>query len=247
MKKHGSFAYKSDIGRIRETNEDVAIALANRSGDIMLLVCDGMGGHHRGDLAAKIASDYLVTSFQAKNAFFTMTTARLWLNYHIKQANRLVYDEAQRNPKAKEMGTTLTIVLLVDRQIAVANIGDSRAYSVGKDGLKQLTEDQTYVDYLYRTGKITKDEIKTHPQKHVLLNALGLNPTVSVDLKIFDFDNERLMVCTDGLYNNVSDMEMLTVVISSDTVHQKCDALIRIANSNGGTDNLAIALWEPNS
>jgi len=245
MKKNGSFAYKTDIGRVRETNEDVAIALANRSGDILLLVCDGMGGHHRGDLAAKMASDYLVTSFQAKNAFFTMTTARLWLTYHIKQANRIVYDEAQRNPKAKEMGTTLTAMLIVDRQVAVANIGDSRAYSVSGTGLTQLSEDQTYVDYLFRTGKISKDEMKTHPQKHVLLNALGLNPTISIDLKVLDYNGERLMVCTDGLYNNVSELEMLTVLASSDTVHQKCDSLIRIANSNGGTDNLAIALWEP--
>ncbi len=244
MKKHGNFAFKSDIGKVRETNEDVALALANRTGDILLLVCDGMGGHSRGDLAAKMASDYLSDAFKAKNSFFTMGTARLWLTYHIKQANRLIYDEATRNPKAKEMGTTLTAVLLVDKQMAIANLGDSRAYMIGKDGLKQLTEDQTYVDYLFRMGKITREEMKTHPQKHVLLNALGLNPTISFDLQIKDHQGERIMVCSDGLYNNVSDIELLTVLVSSDTPAQKCDSLIRIANANGGSDNIAIALWE---
>jgi protein phosphatase len=245
MKKRGSFAFKTDIGKVRETNEDVALALTNRGGDVLLLVCDGMGGQAHGDLAARIASDYLKDSFEAKNSFFTMGTARLWLTYHIKQANRLIYEEAVRNPRAKEMGTTLTIVLLVDNQLAIANIGDSRAYLVGKTGLEQATEDQTYVDFLFRSGKITKDEMKTHPQKHVLLNALGLNPTISFDLQIRDHKQERIMVCSDGLYNNISDIELLTVLASSDTAAQKCEALVRIANSNGGTDNIALAIWEP--
>jgi protein phosphatase len=247
MKRRGNFASKSDIGKVRETNEDVALALTNKGGDVLLVVCDGMGGHSRGDLAAKIAADYLADSFKAKNSFFTMGTARLWLTYHIKQANRLIYDEALRNPKAKEMGTTLTVALLVDNQVAIANIGDSRAYAIGQDGLRQLSEDQTYVDFLFRSGKISKDQMKTHPQKHVLLNALGLNPTITIDMKIFDYKGERLLVCSDGLYNNVSDIELLTTLLSGDTPIQKCDALIRIANSNGGTDNIAVSIWEPQS
>ena len=231
MKKQSSIASKSDIGKVRETNEDIASALVNRGGDVLLFVCDGMGGHSRGDLAAKMASDYLSDAFKAKNSFFTMGTARLWLTYHIKQANRIIFEEAARNPKAKEMGTTLTAVLLVDKQMVIANLGDSRAYMLGKDGLKQLTEDQTYVDFLFRTGKISKEEMKTHPQKHVLLNALGLNPAISFDLQVLEHHGERIMVCSDGLYNNVSDIELVTVLASSDTSAQKCDALIRIANA----------------
>ena len=245
MKKRDNFAFKTDIGRQRQTNEDVANALINKGGDVFLFVCDGLGGHSRGSLASKIANDYLTSSFLAKNSFFTMTTARLWLSYHIKQVNKLIFEEASRNVSAKDMGTTLCAILLVDRQVAIANVGDSRAYAITKEGLKQLTEDQTYVEYLYRTGKISKDEMKTHPQKHVLLNALGLNPTISFDLKVLDHHNEKLLVCSDGLYNQISDLELLTVLLSSDTPSQKCDSLIRIANSNGGVDNMAVAIWEP--
>jgi PPM family protein phosphatase len=245
IKKRGSFAYRSDIGRVRPTNEDEALVLANESGNILMVVCDGIGGHNRGDLASKLAIEYLQKSFLEKTNFFTMATARLWLIYQVKQANRIVFQESQINAGAREMGTTLTAVLLVDNEIAVVNVGDSRAYIIRREGLVQITEDQSYVDYLYRTGKITKEQMKNHPQKHVLLNALGLSPTLSFDIQVHAYHEEPILVCTDGLHNNVSDKELYTVLTSTDTVNQKVDSLIRIANSNGGPDNIAIALWEP--
>ena len=244
MRRKGKFCYRTDIGQVRLTNEDQALILANPQGDILMVVCDGMGGHNKGDLAAKMTLDIVAKAFRGKPGFINITTAKWWLYKTIKEANRQIYELAESDPANKEMGTTIVAALVKGNQVAIANIGDSRAYIVTNDGLKQLTEDQTYVDFLYRAGKITKEEEKNHPQKHVLLNALGITPSVSLDIDIYTYENTPIMLCSDGLYNNVSDKEIFTVLKTSDSVNQKCDTLIDIANSNGGTDNIAVALWE---
>lgn len=243
--KRGNFAFRTDIGKVRKTNEDNAVVLINSGGAVFMVICDGMGGHQKGDIASKRAVDYLIAAFNEKSNFFTMATAKLWLTYHIKQINRAIYSESQKIGPGQMMGTTLTAVLMVDNQIAIANVGDSRAYILRRNGLEQVTEDQTYVNYLVRTNKITKEEAKTHPQKHVLLNAIGLNLNVNVDLQVLPYNDEKVVLCTDGLYNLVSYQEFISILVSSDSVDQKCDSLVNIANANGGIDNIAIAIWEP--
>jgi protein phosphatase len=244
MKKRGSFAFKSDIGRVRATNEDQVIALTNRHQDILLAVADGMGGHARGDLASRLAMQSLTKGFNNTFGLLTAKTATLWLRQQVVQANRSIYLEAQKSSSLKEMGTTLVIALIVNKDLIVLNIGDSRVYSFEQGKLTQLTEDQTYVEYLFRQGKITEDQKLTHPQKHVLLNALGLNTSVSYDLKMMPYTQQTLLVCSDGLYNNVTEGEMTSIIRASDTVHQKVDSLINLANANGGNDNIAVTIWE---
>jgi len=244
MRRKGKFCYRTDVGRVRLTNEDQAIVLANAQGDILMVVCDGMGGHNKGDLAAKMTIDIVSKEFRDKAGFINITTAKWWLYKTIKDANRKIFELAESDPENKEMGTTIVAALVKGNQVAVANIGDSRAYLVKKDSLEQLTEDQTYVDFLYRSGKITKEEEKSHPQRHVLLNALGITPSVSLEIKTHTYENTPIFLCSDGMYNNVSEGETFTVLNTSESVNQKCDTLIDIANSNGGSDNIAVALWE---
>ena len=105
-------------------------------------------------------------------------------------------------------------------------------------------EDQTYVGYLYRTGRISKEEMKVHPKRHVLMNALGVFPTANMDIKIRDYSNESVLVCSDGLYNNVDEEEIANILKGDDSTNQKVHQLITLANVNGGSDNIAIALWE---
>lgn len=245
MKKRGSFAFKTDRGLVRSTNEDQVIALINRHQDILLAVADGMGGHARGDIASRIAMQSLTKGFGNTFGLLTTKTASLWLRQQVVQANRAIYLEAQKSSSLKEMGTTLVIALIVNKELIVLNIGDSRVYSYQDSTLTQLTEDQTYVEYLFRQGKITEAQKLTHPQRHVLLNALGLNTSVSYDLKIMPYTGQTLVVCSDGLYNNITEGEMRSIIRASDTVHQKVDSLINLANANGGTDNIAVAIWEP--
>ena len=142
------------------------------------------------------------------------------------------------------MGTTLTLVLIYHSKLITCQIGDSRAYILRNRQFEQITEDQTYVGYLYRTGRITIEEMKTHPKRHVLMNALGVFPTTNMDVKIRDYHNETLLVCSDGLYNNVDEEAIANILRGDDTTNQKVHQLITLANVNGGSDNIAVALWE---
>jgi protein phosphatase len=245
MKLKGNFFSKTDVGRVRATNEDQVFVGVNKHQNVLMAVADGMGGHARGDLASKLAMQSLTKGFASTLGLLTSKTATLWLRSQIIEANRSIYKEAQRSSSLKEMGTTLVIALIVNKQLILVNIGDSRVYSYHNDQLTCLTNDQTYVDYLYRQGKITLEEMKIHPQRHVLLNALGLNTTVSYDLNVIPYEGQRLLVCSDGLYNNVSFTEIASLMATSDTPQQKVESFISLANAQGGTDNIAVGIWEP--
>lgn len=242
----GQFAYKTNIGKVRMINEDQAIALSNSSGDILLLVCDGMGGHNKGDYASKFAVDTISDAFRKKNHFGSLFMTKYWFSKVIRNTNLQIYNEAYRNSAYKDMGTTMVAALIIRDKIVIANIGDSRAYEVKFDGLAQLTTDQTYVDYLYRTGKITKEEMESHPKRHVLMNALGIYPSINLDVNVLPYLGNSILLCSDGLYNNMDQKEVFTILQSDDRIAQKVDMLIRTANENGGSDNIAIAYWESN-
>jgi len=243
---NGNLAFKTDVGKVRTTNEDQVVGLVNKHHDVLIAVADGMGGHARGDIASKLAMQSLTKGFLNTFSLLTTKTAILWLRQQMIKANRSIFLEAQKSASLKEMGTTLVVLVIVRKEVIIMNIGDSRVYQFKQGKLEQLTTDQTYVDYLFRQGKITKEEMENHPQKHVLLNALGLNPSVSYDQLSLPYTGQSFLVCSDGLYNNVSDQEMSVIMESKDTVEQKVQTLIHLANAHGGNDNIAVAIWEAN-
>lgn len=243
MKYKGHFASRTDRGRVRISNEDQAFVLTNYNGDVLMVVCDGMGGQNKGDYASKMAVDYLVESFQKKRKTPALLS-RSWLLHTIKEANSIIYREATKNPTYRDMGTTCVAALIQGNKIILANIGDSRAYSYDEHGLSRLTEDQTYVDYLYRSGQIQDHERDTSPERHVLMNALGIFPSASCDLFVKPYYGETVLLCSDGLYNNVSEAEIRAVLATDERPDQKVSSLIAEANANGGSDNIAIAIWE---
>lgn len=240
----GKFAFQTDRGRIRRNNEDNTIALKNSDGDVLMLVLDGMGGHQKGDVASKVAIEYLQKRFESKRHFFTFFEMKNWLSHNIKKANTQVNRLAETKLEYKDMGTTLVGVMIRDKKTLLVNIGDSRAYIFKNNEMIQISEDQTYVQFLYKTGKITKEEIKTHPKRHVLMNALGTYPGVSISMKTIKKDYQYLLLCSDGLYNTVDEHTISSIIYSSLTIEQKCNELIRHANSLGGPDNIAVCLWE---
>lgn len=243
---YGRYAQKIDVGRVRLNNEDRAQALTNTRGNILLMVCDGMGGQNKGELAASLAVEVISQAFQEKDRFINKFFAKNWVNQVIKKANSEIFRVASSNQSNQGMGTTLTLVLIINDYMVIAQAGDSRAYSLRARSIQQLTEDQTYVQYLYRIGSIKKEEIATHPKRHVLMNALGIYPSVDVDIQIHPYVNDTILVCSDGLYNNVPDKDILTILRSNDTPDQKVNELVSLANSNGGSDNIAVVLWEVN-
>lgn len=244
MRTKGRFAYRIDIGRVRVSNEDQAVVLTNAEGDVLLLVCDGMGGHNKGDFASRTAISVLSENFKTKMNFLHPFFAKRWLTRAIRLANKEIYDAAYCNETYKDMGTTLVAALIIEDHIIIANVGDSRAYAIRHEGMYQLTEDQTYVDYLYRTGKILKEEISTHPKRHVLMNALGIYPSLTLDVSTSPYIGFSILLCSDGLYNNISEQEMQAILSTEERPEQKVETLIKVANSNGGSDNIAVAYWE---
>ncbi|MEG0977785.1 MAG: Stp1/IreP family PP2C-type Ser/Thr phosphatase [Bacilli bacterium] len=244
MKKRiGEYAYRLDLGKIRVSNEDNATALINSNGDVLLIVCDGMGGYKKGDFASRVVIEHFKDAFLNKTHFLTNYTAIQWIMSVAKKANREIFKNAQ-DQDYKDMGTTCIIALLVNDSIIVAYAGDSRCYFYSKNKMEQISEDQTYVDYLYKNGTIKKEEMATHPKRHVLTNAIGIFPTVSLSFKTFKNKGQNILLCSDGLYKNLEESDILSVLKSNEAVDVKCESLIAFANSNGGSDNIATVLWE---
>ena len=244
----GHFSYKTDLGKVRMSNEDRVVALNNSHGDVLLVVCDGMGGVKKGDFAATIAINTISDAFKdKKSSFKTKAGSIYWLSNVIRKANKSIYSESEKNDAYKGMGTTMTAVLLVSDFMVVAQVGDSRCYTIDNTNhIYQMTQDQTYVAYLLRTGAITEEEMLTHPKRHILMNALGVYPSLELDVKSYPYCGENLLLCSDGLYNNVQISEIESVMLSEDSVEQKINTLIAIANNNGGSDNIGIVYWESN-
>jgi protein phosphatase len=241
----GNFAFNTNVGRVRLSNEDRARALTNAKGDILLIVCDGMGGQNKGDLAATLAIDLIAEEFEKHHfSFFSKAYGVYWISRTIKKANKLIFDESARNPQYEGMGTTVTALLLSKGFYVLGQAGDSRAYLLKDNKLIQISEDQTYVAYLYRTGQIKKEEMATHSKRHVLMNAIGIYPSLNLDIKAMNYENETILLCSDGLYNNVSHSDIENIIKNSDSVEQKANELIQISNANGGSDNIAVVIWE---
>ena len=242
----GRFAYDTNIGKVRVSNEDQASAIANAFGTVLLIVCDGMGGQNKGDYASSLACSYIVDEFKKVNRFFGNLHVYYWLNQTCRAANSLIYSESIRKPTYQGMGTTLSIVIIRKNKLFTAQVGDSRIYSYQNE-LKQISEDQTYVGYLYRTGQISKEEMATHPKRHMLMNALGIYPTLNIDIKMQKYNTESILLCSDGLYNNASESTIAAVMSNPDTPEQKVNEMISVANANGGSDNIAVVIWESNT
>jgi protein phosphatase len=242
---YGRYATKTDIGKVRMNNEDRVTALTNSRGNILLVVCDGMGGQNKGDLASSLAINTITTSFKSRKGFLNRYFAKLWVGQVIREANKSIYEQSQSNKSYHGMGTTITLLLIIKDTAILGHVGDSRCYFLrNRREFTQMSEDQTYVGYLLRTGQINQEEALTHPKRHVLMNALGVYPSASVDVKSFPYMGETVLLCSDGLYNNVPVNDIASVLKGEDTVEQKVDELIAIGNKNGGSDNIAVVIWE---
>ncbi|MBP5694310.1 MAG: Stp1/IreP family PP2C-type Ser/Thr phosphatase [Bacilli bacterium] len=243
-KFEGNFSYKKDIGKVRIANEDECKVVVNGSGCVLMMVADGMGGHNKGDFASIKTVEILSEMFKEKKTFINAFFASQWLQRSIKNANSRIYNIQDKDPDYKGMGTTLALVLLLKNKIITANCGDSRVYWVKNNDLVQLTEDQTYVNFLLRSGQITEDEVATHPDRHVLTNAIGLFPSISIDFKVYNYSGEKIFICSDGVYNNVKKKDILNVLNTKLSTEDKAQSIISLGNYNGGSDNMSLVIWE---
>lgn len=240
----GQFISRVDIGKVRLVNEDRAISLVNTKGDVLLAVCDGLGGHNKGDYASQLAIDVLRDEYDKISRFYGAFSIRIFLARVLKMINHEIFETAEKNDIYRDMGSTIVIAIIHKKKVYIAYAGDSRAYGLENGTFKQLSEDQSYVDYLFKTGQIKKEEMATSSERHKLMNALGIYPTISYSVIVVKNTFDSIILCSDGLYNNMNDNQIRDILSTEERIEQKVDTLIAVANSNGGSDNMAISLWE---
>lgn len=232
--------FQSDVGRKRNTNQDYAGLFENQQQIPLAILADGMGGHQAGDVASQMAVNNLGKDW-ASAVIEDPEKAAQWLIKTIQEENERIFEKGQSKPEYLGMGTTIVSAILLENSFVLANIGDSRAYLVRNHQLLQLTEDHSLVNELVKSGEITREMAANHPRKNVLTRSLGMPGTVEVDVaNHLWIPNDYLLLCSDGLTNMVSEETILEIIESEDTVENKMNLLITLANEAGGLDNITV-------
>jgi protein phosphatase len=222
----------SDTGRQRRANED---SLLTRSP--LFVVADGMGGAQAGEVASRIA----IESFQP--GLPDASEPELALAALARAANTRIHELSHSNAEQAGMGTTLTAVYVGEDEVAIAHVGDSRAYCLRDGDLLRLTDDHSLVDELMRQGRLTPEEAVEHPQRSVITRALGPESTVEVDTRSFRARaGDVYLLCSDGLTTMISEEQIAAVLLAHPRLHDAGEALIAAANEAGGRDNITVVL-----
>ena len=235
--------YQTDAGKVRDRNEDSVTIVKNLNGDYMLMVADGMGGHRAGEVASSLVVTHIGSRFQNMSTLGNKVDAITWLKEIIEEVNAKIISYAEEHVDATGLGTTLVCAILTKQYLIFANIGDSSGFVYKNGKLYKVTKDHTYANFLVDTGEIRPEEAATHPQKNVLMRALGASPKVEVD--IFDVENEvdGIFLCSDGLTNMVTKEQIEKVLNDNNLdIEEKVDKLILKSNLRGGNDNISVAL-----
>ncbi|MDZ7733591.1 MAG: Stp1/IreP family PP2C-type Ser/Thr phosphatase [Acidimicrobiia bacterium] len=220
----------SDIGRVRSENQDLALTEAR-----LFAVADGMGGHHGGEIAARLAVDGVRERFDRESVAALVTA--------MQAANEAVVQRARDEPELQGMGTTMTALagVLADgtERIAVANVGDSRAYLLQDDRLRQITKDHSLVAVLVEQGTLSPAEAERHPQRNIVTRALGIDDRVLVDsFELVPVTGDRYLICSDGLVDEVAEDVIAGVLRATPDPGEAAEALVAQANEAGGRDNV---------
>ncbi len=228
---HLTATTRTDIGRVRKANEDRALCL-----DHLIAIADGMGGPPGGETASTLTMAIVQAAFSGRSLDELQAAARA--------ANVAVFERAGAEDQLEGMGTTLCAVGLVDAdELAVVNVGDSRAYLVRDGSLQQLTTDHTLVAELVRQGELAQDEVAAHPQRSVLTRAVGVAPTVDLDAAAHvACRGDRLLLCSDGLSNDVPEDVIFSLMTSDRDLDATADELVDYALASGGHDNTTVVV-----
>ena len=231
----------TDVGKKRENNEDYFLAYSLDEATSVYMVLDGIGGANGGEVASKTAAEkaleYIKDHYKEQNIEDMLKLA-------VKYANKCVYEMAKENNKYNDMGTTIALLFVNNVDGYYISVGDSRIYEVTDKELIQITEDDTYVNALVKDNIISKEEAKVHPERHVILRALGIAKQVNFDVnKIESITDKKYLLCTDGLLVASTEQEILEII--KDTKKEEiCKELIRLANNKGGHDNTTVMYVE---
>ena len=234
--------YLTDSGRVRSHNEDSVTIVKNGSGEHLMMVADGMGGHRAGEIASSMVVTHLGSRFSNINSIGTKIDAINWLNENINTINTNIIKYTEENPESTGMGTTIVLALLTNDFLIFGNIGDSSGFVFKKNKLHKITKDHTLVNLLVEAGEIKEEEAANHPKKNVLMRALGTEGKQVLDIFDVDKDVDAIMLCSDGLTNMLT-CEQIEKVLNEDElkIEDKLIKIIKKCNARGGTDNISIA------
>lgn len=236
---------KSDIGLVRKSNEDACKSGILPDGAAWAVVCDGMGGVSGGDVASSIAVDRISERIVAGYVpGFSGEEIRSLITSAVLNANGAVHDRAGADETLSGMGTTVVVAVVSEGVARVVHAGDSRAYLITQDGIRQLTTDHSIVQEMVDKGDLTAQEARKHPQKNIITRALGVESFIQVDYSESAFPEKgRLLICTDGLTNYLDEEQILSLARESDA-EELTGRLVSLAKEAGGSDNITVTVVE---
>ena len=233
----------TDVGLVRRENQD-AYAVESRNGFDICVVCDGMGGAAAGKLASEIAvRAYREALGETLTEDMDLDAVQAAMAAAASQANRAIREEAARKPEYAGMGTTLVATLIVKNTAYLINVGDSRAYHFSQNGVQQITQDHSLVQMMVLRGELTPEQAKNFPGKNLITRAVGTESEVEGDVFTQELrKDECLLLCSDGLSNEMADQEMLFEVAHGQRRSDCCERLMQIAKHRGAPDNVTLVL-----
>ncbi len=236
-------ASDSNIGKVRDENQDRVLIGSIDDNVSLAVVCDGMGGALSGGVASELAVATIFKRISENfNPAFNANSIRNLMLTSVHAANTLVYEKSKEDIDKNGMGTTCVAAIIVDKTCYIVNVGDSRAYLISDEKIEQITTDHTYVQMLYEQGQITKEELKNHKKKNVITRAVGVEADVDVDYFEIDLPEKfAVLLCSDGLSNYCSE-EILYEFIHDKDVNDAISNLINYSNDSGGKDNITAAV-----
>jgi len=232
----------TDVGQKRSINQDYIYFSDEPVGNLpnLYIVADGMGGHKAGDKASSFAVEEFVKFIQEAEEEHPLVLMKNAMTY----VNEALFGLASSKPEYEGMGTTFVAAVVSEDDMYLMNIGDSRLYILS-DKLTQISLDHSLVEELFRNGQLTKEEVKNHPQKNVITRAVGVDTKVKADyFQVAMEDVKSVLLCSDGLTNMITEQTIKYVLENTKSLQKAAEALIGLANDNGGLDNISVVIIE---
>ena len=234
----------TDPGNIRSQNQDAYNIVEFGHDRALMIVCDGMGGVKSGNVASSMAAEAFVAEVRrSQRLALSVERVKQILLGALELANKAVYEHAKLGDEYSGMGTTLVAAFLLKNTAVVINVGDSRAYHFSAQGVHQVTRDHSIVELMVQRGELTPEQAKTYPGKNLITRAVGTEPEVEGDLYVQELHKDDcLLLCSDGLSNEMDDQEILFEVVHGMKKSTCCERLLSIAKNRGAPDNVTVVL-----
>ncbi len=237
---------QTDIGLIRQENQDAFYISEENDEYKLCILADGMGGYTGGEIASRLAcmsvAKYIKENFDKEKEYIKEELMSL-IKQAMEYSNKIVYEKSREKKELEQMGTTLEVCLIYNNRAYIGHIGDSRIYRIRQNIMRKITVDHSYVQKLVKDGTITKEEAINHPKKNMLMKALGCEEKVEPDIMVKGFYfKDIILMCSDGLTNMIAEQEIYNIIVQD--VENATDNLIKKAKELGGRDNITVIIIE---